>query len=88
MMRFIPTLPHTWTIHDNGVERTLLTLTAQGMLTLDRSSSTLAESPNRQPIIRSVPVKVVNDVFIAVDGSAVECMVNGKWLSGRIYPTI
>ena len=27
-----------------------------------------------------------NEVFIAVDVSAVEAMVNGRWLSGRIYP--
>ena len=80
-------LPKTWTLHDNGEERTLLTLTADGMLTLDRSQSTLADSPDKHPIIRSVPVKDVNDVLIAVDNSAVEVMVNGKWLSGRIYPT-
>lgn len=80
-------LPHTWTLHDNGEERTLLTLSADGLLTLDRSLSTLADSPDKHPISRSVPVKDVNDVFIAVDNSAVEVMVNGKWLSGRIYPT-
>ena len=80
-------LPKTWTLHDNGEERTLLTLSADGLLTLDRSLSTLADSPDKHPISRSVPVKDVNDVFIAVDNSAVEVMVNGKWLSGRIYPT-
>ena len=80
-------LPKTWTLHDNGEERTLLTLAADGMLTLDRSASTLAESPDKHPLTRQVPVKDVNDVFIAVDGSAVETMVNGKWLSARIYPT-
>ena len=80
-------LPHTWTLHDNGGESTTLTLTPEGMLLLDRSRSTLAESPNKQPIVRAVPVKDMNEVFIAVDGSAVEAMVNGKWLSGRIYPT-
>ena len=80
-------LPCTWTIQDNGEERTTLTLTADGMLTMDRSISTLAESPDKHPITRTVPVKDVNEVFIAVDGSAVETMVNGKWLSGRVYPT-
>lgn len=80
-------LPKTWTLHDNGEERTLLTLTEAGVLTLDRSQSTLAEGPDKPPITRSVPVKDVNDVFIAVDHSAVEVAVNGKWLSGRIYPT-
>ena len=80
-------LPSTWTIQDNCEERTTLTLTAEGVLTMDRSASTLAESPDKHPITRIVPVKDVNEVFIAVDGSAVETMVNGKWLSGRIYPT-
>lgn len=80
-------LPQTWLVHDNGAESTALTLAADGTLTLDRSRSSLAETPNKQPIVRTVPVKDVNDVFIAVDGSAVEVMVNGKWLSGRIYPT-
>jgi len=80
-------LPCTWTIQDNGEERTTLILTAEGVLTMDRSASTLAESPDKHPITRIVPVKDVNEVFIVVDGSAVETMVNGKWLSGRIYPT-
>ena len=74
-------------LHDNGEERTTLTLTAEGVLTIDRSISTLAEGPDKHPITRNVPVKDVNEVFIAVDKSAVETMVNGKWLSGRIYPT-
>ena len=80
-------LPHTWTLHDNGEERTLLTLSADGVLTLDRSQSSLAEGPDKRPLTRSVPVKDVNDVFIALDKSAVEAAVNGKWLSARIYPT-
>lgn len=80
-------LPCAWTIHDNGEERTLLTLSADGLLTLDRSRSSLADAPDKHPITRSVPLKDVNEVFIAVDGSAVEAMVNGKWLSGRVYPT-
>lgn len=80
-------LPHTWTLHDNGEEFTTLTLTRDGMLNLDRTHSSLSPTVNRNPICRSVPVKDMNDVFIAVDGSVVEAMVNGKWLSGRIYPT-
>ena len=80
-------LPCTWTLCDNGDERTLLTLAPDGTLTLDRSRSTLAEMPDKHPIIRRVPVKETNDVFFSVDGSTVEIMVNGKWLTGRIYPT-
>ena len=80
-------LPVTCVIHDNGTERTTLTLFGDGLLALDRSESTLAETPDRHPVTRYVPVKAANDFFIAVDGSAVEVMVNGKWLSARIYPT-
>ena len=80
-------LPKTFRIHDNGEERTLLTLTADGQLLLDRSASSLSDGPEKQAISRTVPIRAVNDLFIAVDGSAVEVMVNGKWLSARIYPT-
>ena len=80
-------LPRTWLLHDNGEEQTRLTLLPDGTLTLDRSASTLAQGPDKFPLTRTVPVKDMNDVFLAVDGSAVEVMVNGKWLSGRIYPT-
>ena len=80
-------LPCTWALQDNGSEHTTLTLAQDGTLTLDRSHSTLAEMPDKHSIVRSVPVKEENDVFIAVDNSAVEVMVNGKWLTGRIYPT-
>lgn len=81
-------LPMTWTLYDNGQECTLLTLDADGNLTLDRSRSTLDELPSNKPIVRRVPIRDVNDVFIAVDCSAVECAVNGRWLSGRIYPVL
>lgn len=80
-------LPCSWTVHDNGEERTLLTLTEDGMLSLDRSMSSKDERPSRKPLERQVPVREENDVFIAVDGSTVECMVNGRWLSARIYPS-
>ena len=80
-------LPYTWVLHDNGEEHTLLTLAADGTLSLDRSRSTLVETPDKHSIIRRVPVKDVNDVFFAVDGSAVEVLVNGKGLTGRVYPT-
>ncbi len=38
------------------------------------------------PLVRQVPLRDENEVFIAVDGSAVECAVNGRWISARIYP--
>ncbi len=81
-------LPMTWTLRRSadGVEETLLTLDAAGILTLNRSRSCREKGPDVQPICRAVPLRDKNDVFIAVDGSAVECAVNGRWLSGRIYP--
>ncbi len=81
-------LPAEWTLHrsaDGGEEATL-SLGADGTLLLSRLRSSRDERPSKRPIVRSVPLREVNDVFIAVDGSAVECAVNGRWLSGRIYP--
>lgn len=82
-------LPAQWVIHQSadGAEQTLLHLSADGVLSLDRSRSSLDERPSKQLLTRTVPVRAQNDVFIAVDGSAVECAVNGRWLSARIYPT-
>ena len=82
-------LPAQWVIHQSadGDEQTLLHLSADGVLSLDRSRSSLDERPSKQLLTRTVPVRAQNDVFIAVDGSAVECAVNGRWLSARIYPT-
>lgn len=82
-------LPMTWTIHRSadGAEETTLSLGPDGLLTLDRSRSSLDERPSKRPLTRSVPIRAENEVFIAVDGSAVECAVNGRWLSARIYPT-
>ncbi len=78
-------LPKDWTIHESadGRETTRLTLDAQGTLILDRSRSTLAQKPHKTPITRTV---LLREVWLIVDGSAVECGVNGWWLSGRIYP--
>ena len=82
-------LPAEWTIHRSadGTEETTLSLGADGTLLLSRLQSSLDERPAKSPVVRSVPLREINDVFIAVDGSAVECAVNGKWLSARIYPT-
>ena len=82
-------LPMEWTIHrsPDGSEETILSLGADGTLMLCRDRSSLDDRPSKRPIVRTVPLRDMNDVFIAVDGSAVECAVNGRWLSGRIYPT-
>lgn len=72
----------------DGMERTELTLTSSGMLYLGRSGSSMSSEPNKSAILRKVPLnESVVDFFLCVDGSALECMVNGHWLSGRVYPT-
>jgi len=82
-------LPATWTLHrsPDGTEETTLSLGTDGTLLLSRLKSSLDERPSKRPNVRSVPLRDVNDVFLSVDGSAVECAVNGRWLSARIYPT-
>lgn len=71
----------------DGQEKTVLTLTAEGRLTLDLSRSSLSADPAKAPIARDVQLAEENALFLAVDGTSVECMVNGQWLSGRAYPT-
>ena len=82
-------LPLTATLlaSPDGREHTLLTLTADGVLTLDRAASSLDGAPDKSPISRRVRLGEDVRLFLAVDGSAVECCVSGQWLSGRVYPT-
>ncbi len=71
----------------DGRERTVLTLSAEGRLNLDLSQSSLSGAPDKAPIARDVRLGEENKLFLAVDGTSVECAVNGQWLSGRAYPT-
>lgn len=71
----------------DGSEETVLTLTSDGLLTLDRSKASLDEQASRTPISRRVELKEDTALFLALDESTVECAVNGQWLSGRVYPT-
>ena len=82
-------LPRTWTVHrsEDGGEETVVQLSPDGTLFMDRSRSTALASASRAPILRQVPIRETNEVWIAVDVSTVEVMVNGRWLSARIYPT-
>ena len=68
-------------------EETLLMLEADGRMTMARDRSSLSGEPVTTPICRMAPLQEENEVFLCVDGTAVEWMVNGKWLSGRVYPT-
>ena len=69
-----------------GAEKSVLTLMPDGMLTLDRNGCG-ANHADHSPIIRTVPVTNGEiGLFAATDHSTVECMVNGRWLSGRVYP--
>ena len=82
-------LPKEFVVHrsENGMEQTTLQLHPDGTMLLNRLGSSQDERPSKRILARSVPLREVNDVIIAVDGSAVECAVNGRWISGRIYPT-
>ena len=71
----------------DGREKTLLTLAADGILTLDRSISSLDEAADKSEISRKIRMNEDVQLLLAVDGSALECCVNGQWLSGRVYPT-
>lgn len=72
----------------DGAEATVLTLDAAGLLTLDRSRSSMDAEAGREAIARSVPmVGGAAEVLVVVDASTVECCVNGAWLSSRVYPT-
>ena len=65
----------------------MLTLTEAGRLTLGLGQSSLSGAPDKSPIARDVSLARENELFLAVDGTSVECAVNGQWLSGRAYPT-
>ncbi len=71
----------------DGREKTVLTLTEAGRLTLGLGQSSLSGAPDKSPIARDVSLARENELFLAVDGTSVECAVNGQWLSGRAYPT-
>ncbi len=65
---------------------TLLRITPEGEVTLNRERSG-GQQADHSTISRRFPVKDgYVELFLALDGSAVECMVNGAWLSGRVYP--
>lgn len=68
-------------------EQTVITLSREGLLTLDLSRSSLSDEPGKAPIARGVTLQERSELFLAVDGTSVEVAVNGQWLSGRAYPT-
>lgn len=81
-------LPLSLAVHRSadGKEETVLTLSPDGILALDRSRSSSLPSASCRPLRRQVPLRDLNDVRIFTDLSTVEIMVNGRWLSARIYP--
>lgn len=68
-------------------EQTVFRLDEDGRLACDRSRSSASSMPKKDFISRSVPVQEEdNRLFAVIDGSAVELMVNGRWMSVRAYP--
>lgn len=84
-------LPLTLALHasPDGREQTLLTLDADGTLTCDRSRSTLTDGPEKTPVTRIVRISAESNELLAIaDCGALEIMVNGAWLSTRVYPSL
>jgi beta-fructofuranosidase len=81
------TQPLTITMQTGDDEYSAITLTPDGTLTLDRSHSCADGQPNVSDITRCVPISGGRiDLFAAFDDTTIECCVNGRWLSGRVYP--
>lgn len=74
----------------DGTDGALLMLTAKDneiTMRLMNSIGSPDELRAYEPAMRTVPLKDGKaDLFLCVDGTAVECCVNGHWLSGRVYP--
>lgn len=81
------TAPVTITMSTGYCECSVLSLTPNGLLKLERSQSCSDGTPNVDPISRQVPIYDGSiELFAAFDNTTVECCVNGRWLSGRVYP--
>ena len=81
------TKPLCWTLLAGEKEQTTLTLTPTGELTLTLTHASLDPAYGKAPLTRHVSLREKhNEFFLAVDGTVVECMVNGQWLTGRAYP--
>jgi len=79
--------PVTLRLFAGRTGETLLRLTPEGELTLDRQDSCVEAEVDRSAISHRVELPGGEaEVFLALDGSAIECAVNGQWLSGRVYP--
>lgn len=66
---------------------TVLRITPEGEVSLNRERSCGDEGVDCSTISRRVSMADGRaEIFLALDGSTVECMVNGAWLSGRVYP--
>ena len=70
-----------------GREQCMLTLTPDGEMTLDRHECGASAAIDHSAIMRTLPVRNGEiGLFLATDHSVIECMANGCWLSGRVYP--
>ena len=77
----------TITMQTGADEYSIIMLTPDGTLTLDRSRSCADGQPNVSDITRRVPMTGGRvDLFAAYDDTTIEYCVNGHWLSGRVDP--
>ncbi len=74
----------------DGTDGAMLLLKNEGERITMRLMNSIALPEGQRaysPATRSAPVRDGKaDIFLCVDGTTVECCVNGHWLSGRIYP--
>lgn len=79
--------PVTLRLFAGPTGETLLRITPEGEVSLCREHACRDAQVDRAPITRQVNLPEGRaEVFLALDGSAVECCVNGKWLTARVYP--
>ena len=79
--------PVTLRLFAGAEGETLLQLDPCGEMRLIREHSCKEEGVDRSAIVRKVELDAdAAEVFLALDGSVIECAVNGQWLSGRVYP--
>lgn len=89
MLRFAwnTATPVTLRLFAGAEGETLLQLDPCGEMRLIREHSCKEEGVDRSAIVRKVELGTdAAEVFLALDGSVIECAVNGQWLSGRVYP--
>ena len=74
---------------DDGLEHTDVTISGDGLLTIDRTSSSLHQHTHHTKISRKLNgFSGTVQLEIYVDHSILEVCVNGEWVSTQVYPSL